>query len=168
MKAWKIWVVTIPILLLMIAAAICIWLWRNLSTNWEPEKYAAAYVLNHTAIDHLQQYHVFTASGLEDVFEGQDAFGRSLYAFYIPTSQTVYTVPASDVLSAKRIQSTAVKLGLHSVTETLGFVTNEAAPKFGSTHSVVYEVTGVKRGQTTFVYLDAKNGHVLWQYSLSS
>lgn len=168
MRTWKIWLMTIPLLLLMICAALVVWLWRNFSTNWGPETSSAQYVLDHTPLDHLQSYHVFTASGLQDVFEGTDALGREWYAFYSPQQATAYSVPARVIEPMKRIEAEATKLGIQSQQPTLGYITANAKNTLSTTSNVVYEVEGVKNGKTTFVYLDAANGRVLWQYQLQT
>lgn len=168
MRNWKAWMITTPFILLMVIASIVVWLWRNLSTNWGPETVAAQYVLNHTPLDHLQSYHVFTASGLQDVFKGTDAFGREWYAFYTAQSPNSYAVPATGIIPVAKVQADVLKLGVQAKTETLGYVLGDASTPFSAKSRVVYEVQGIKNNKSTFLYLDATTGHVLWQYQLQS
>ncbi|KRW91456.1 hypothetical protein SD51_08935 [Alicyclobacillus tengchongensis] len=168
MKNWKVWAVTVPAILIMMGAAVVAWLWRNLSTNWAAEQTAAQFVLNHTPIDHLQAYHVFTASGLEDVFQGTDAFHREWYAFYLPTVHESYAVPAANILSPSKVAATAKALGVKLQATSLGYVTAEAADTLPASQHLVYEIKGTTGSKLTFLYLDAVTGRVLWKYQLQS
>ncbi|WAH35151.1 hypothetical protein [Alicyclobacillus dauci] len=168
MKTWKIWLITIPVLLVMVGATIVAWLWQNLSTNWIPEERAAQYVLDHTPINRIETYNVFTASGLEDVFKGKDTFDNEWYAFYIPSSNRVFSIRARDLVSQQQVEGNLLKQNIHSQQCTLGYVTDQASGTLQTSSNVVYEVRGTDTvdSKTTFIYVDATNGHVLWKYVL--
>ncbi|GEO27102.1 hypothetical protein AAC03nite_28870 [Alicyclobacillus acidoterrestris] len=170
MKTWKIWAITVPIILLMLCCAVIAWLWQNVSTNWAPEEQAAQYVLNHTPIDHIDSYQVFTASGLEDVFLGTDTFGHKWYAFYIPAKHTAYSVGVDQLVSAKKVEQSLLQDNIHTDTYSIGYVTGEASKALSaeSSTNVVYEVRGRENGKAIFVYVDATSGHILWRYQLSA
>ncbi|GMA60902.1 hypothetical protein NZD89_14810 [Alicyclobacillus fastidiosus] len=168
MRTWKIWAITVPIILVMIACAVLAWLWKNVSTNWAPEQQAAQYVLDHTPMSHIDQYEVFTASGLEDVFEGTDTFGHKWYAFYIPAKHTSYSIAANELVPQSTVEQSLLKDNIHTQTCTIGYVTGEASGTLHANADVVYEIRGSSLGKTTFVYVDATNGHILWRYQLSA
>lgn len=164
MSAWRIWAVTVPLIVIMIAVGTVLWLWRNLTSNWSAETSAAQYVLDHSPIDHLQNYEVFTASGLQDVFRGSDAFHQEWYAFYVPQANKAYVVSAKGVIPQSKAAAVASQNGITPDSETLGYVTSAASGVLHPKDHVVYEVVGTKDEKSMFVYIDAVNGKVLWKY----
>jgi uncharacterized protein YpmB len=166
MRTWRVWLITIPFICLMVLAAIVVALWNNLSSNWNQETYAAEYVLNHTPLDHLEQYQVFTASGLEDVFSGKDTFNHQWYSFYIPSEKRAYSIPASRLINEKVVESNLAKLNIYTNVCHIGYVTNQASNTLKTANKVVYECQGTTKGKTTFAYVDAANGQLLWKYVL--
>lgn len=166
MKTWKIWAVTIPTMILMVALAVCVWLWNNLKSNWKMETVAAHYVLSHSPIQHLQSHEVFTASSLEDVFRGTDAFHREWYGFYLPQKHVSYSVLQSDLLKPKVIESKLLSQHIQPLKLTVGYIPRDTTSPLKSDHSVVYEVRGKIRSNVTYVYVDATSGNILWKYVL--
>lgn len=161
MKTWKVWAITAPILALLILFGICIWLWNMISTNWGPEEKAAQYVLNHTPINHLESYQVFTASGVEDVFRGTDSFSHEWYAFYIPAQNKAYSFRVGSFVGEQQIQNELSKQNVHISSMTIGYVTDQAANTVKPSSHVIYEISGTKAGQPTYLYVDARTGDVL-------
>lgn len=166
MNTWKVWAITVPILLLMIAFAVLLWLWNNVSSNWNPETESAQYVLNHTPIRHLQSYRVFTASGIEDVFRGTDVFDHEWYAFYVPSKHTAYSVKEAALLKPQIIESNLKSQHISVNSLSVGYVTDAASETLKPANNVVYEVRGSDGSSTTYVYVDATTGKVLWKYVL--
>ncbi|WP_067618464.1 PepSY domain-containing protein [Alicyclobacillus acidiphilus] len=164
MSTWRVWAVTVPLLLILVAAGVAMWLWRNLSSYWSAETAAAQYVLNHTPIDHLQTYQVFTASGVEDVFEGTDAFHQEWYAFYDQNQNEAFVVPTASVLPKSAAVKQARQSGIVPTAETLGYVTSQASGTLHPRDHIVYEVVGTAGSKLRFVYVDATTGRVLWKY----
>lgn len=161
MRMWKVWLITIPLILAMICAAVCVALWKNMSSYWAAETSAAQYVLDHTPISKLESYQVFTASGVEDVFKGTDTFNHAWYAFYIPTEGTCYSIEANKLVTQKQIADQMSKLHIHTQQCTIGYVTDQSAKFLHPTDDVVFEIHGTMKGKSTFVYLDAVTGRVL-------
>lgn len=163
----RLWWTSVPIAMVVIGIAVLAYFWRLESPYWTAEQQAAMYVLNHTPLDRLESYSVFTAAGVEDVFRGEDEFGRTWFAFYIPSMQRAFVVPASAVLPESEIQQRARAWGLQVESVSLGYVANGAdAPTWGKSVTAVYEVMGRLNGHLAFLYFNAATGQLLWRYTL--
>ncbi|MBF8377437.1 hypothetical protein IW967_06055 [Alicyclobacillus mali] len=165
-KRRALWML-VPIAVAVIGIGVLTYFWNLLSPYWAAEEKAAAYVLDHTPLDRLKSYSVFTAAGVEDVFQGQDGFGRTWYAFYVPSMGRAFTLPSSAVLSDAAVKRLAAARGLVVQSISLGYVaSNPSAPTWAKSGTAVYEVMGRSQGHLTFLYFDATTGRLLWQYSL--
>lgn len=161
MRTWRVWIITAPILVVMILFGICVWLWNIISTNWGPEQKAAQYVLNHSPINHLQSYQVFTASGVEDVFLGTDTFGHEWYSFYIPAENQAYSFRVGSFVGKQQIETKLSKQSVHIKNMSIGYVTDQAASSLKTSSHVIYEIQGTKGGNPAYLYVDARTGDVL-------
>ncbi|MDI9260745.1 hypothetical protein [Alicyclobacillus sendaiensis] len=159
---------SVPIAMVVIGIGVLTYLWNLLTPYWAAEQKAAAYVLNHTPLDRLESYSVFTAAGVEDVFRGEDSFGRTWYAFYIPAMQRAFVLPSTAVLASGEVKKRAASRGLEVQSITLGYVASEeGAPSWAKSGTAVYEVMGRLNGRLAFLYFNAKTGQLLWQNALA-
>ncbi|SIS96934.1 hypothetical protein [Alicyclobacillus vulcanalis] len=165
----KVWWISVPIATVVIGTGCLMYFWNLLTPYWQAEQRAAEYVLNHTPIDRLESYSVFTADGVEDVFRGQDQFGRSWYAFYVPQLDRSFVLPASAVLPEREIAQRAAAYGMQVESIVLGYVANtNASASWAKAGTAVYEVTGRSHGHLAFLYFNASTGQLLWKYALVS
>lgn len=163
----KAWLASVPIAVVVIGIGVLAYFWRLLAPYWAAEAQAATYVLNHTPIDRLESYSVFTAAGVEDVFRGEDGFGRSWYAFYVPSLHQAFVLPATAILPQNQVKKLAMARGIEVETISMGYVAEGAGqPSWAKPNTAVYEVMGRSNGRLTFLYFDAGTGRLLWQYAL--
>jgi uncharacterized protein YpmB len=143
--------------------------WNNISSEWTVEAATAQYALDHSPINHIDGHSRFTADGMQEVFLGTDAFGKAYYVFVYAQSNTIRTVPAAEVVSKAVIQRQCQRLGIQIDSIELGYIRGKMAANGQGKASVVYEVYGQnKQGSNQYWYFDAKSGHLLWQYVLST
>lgn len=163
----RVWWISVPIAMVVIGIGVLTYFWNLLSPYWAAEQQAATYVLDHTPLDRLESYSVFTAAGVEDVFRGEDGFGRTWYAFYVPTMGRAFVLPATVVLPADEVEKRATARGLEVQSISLGYVaSDEDAPSWAKSGTAVYEVMGRSNGHLAFLYFNAATGQLLWQYAL--
>ncbi|AEJ43469.1 hypothetical protein TC41_1537 [Alicyclobacillus acidocaldarius subsp. acidocaldarius Tc-4-1] len=150
--------------MVVIGIGVLMYFWNLLSPYWQAEQQAATYVLDHTPLDRLESYSVFTAAGVEDVFRGQDSFGRTWYAFYIPAMRRAFVLPSTSILPADEVKKRALARGIEVQSVTLGYVSSdEEAPSWAKAGTAVYEVMGRSNGRLAFFYFNATTGQLLWQ-----
>lgn len=166
MKTWKIWSLTIPVILFMIASAICLWLWNDLRSNWQMERVAGRFVLNHTPIQHLQSHTVFTAAALEDVFRGTDAFHREWYGFYFPQAHVAYSILQSRLIKPTLVESNLRAQKIEPLNLGVGYIPDHVSNTLSPKQHIVYEIRGNFDNHITYVYVDATSGKILWKYVL--
>jgi uncharacterized protein YpmB len=164
MKSWQIWTSVLGCIAILGAGALTVAVWNNISTEWDYEATAAQYALNHTPIDHLTTHDVFTGSGDEEVFSGQDTFGRKWYAFVSKTPFAASSVPAQGILTNQQIRA-KVENKFHMKVRSLhlGYLNDATTELFHTKSRIVFEVYGSVGNQNEYLYLDAYNGTVIWQ-----
>jgi uncharacterized protein YpmB len=169
MAAWRIWFWSIFTILVLGAVALVSALWNNLSSAWNVEASAAQFALDQSPIDRIQAHDVFTADGVQEVFEGVDAFGRKWYAFVYGSPFVVQAVPESDVVPKDRVWKNAMQLHIHPQAIHLGYLDDNQQARFHTNSNVVYEVVGDGPGGTTeYAYFDGRTGKLVWKYMLST
>jgi uncharacterized protein YpmB len=170
MATWRIWFWSTFAVLVLGAVALLSAIWNNLSSAWDIEARAAQVALDQSPLDHIQAHDVFTADGVQEVFEGVDAFGRKWYAFVYGSPFVVQAVPDSALTAKDRVLKSAMQqLHIHPREIHLGYLDDNQQARFHTTTDVVYEVVGdTPSGNTEYVYFDARTGKFIWKYMLST
>ncbi|MBX5436830.1 MAG: hypothetical protein IRZ33_06405 [Alicyclobacillaceae bacterium] len=159
MKSWKVWVAVWLVVASVVVCALLLGLWNNLNSEWVAEAQAAQLTLNHSPIDHIERHQVFTAAGVQEVFYGTDAFGRSWYAFVHGDPAVVSYIPADRLKTAAQVEAAAKKLGIRPQSAAIGYLDGNAQSAFHTRANVVWEVAGqAANGQHVYAYFDAVTG----------
>jgi uncharacterized protein YpmB len=169
MKPWQVGVLTGGAVLVMALAAGAAAVWRDLEAEWTIEAQAAQYALNHTPIQRIQTHAVFTASGVEQVFEGDDAWGKPWLVFVSGPPWSAQAVRADTLLSLRTIESETAKKGYRVEVCTPGWLSDDTRRTLHIQNAVVYELEAMDgKGQRWDVLVDAKTGQWVWKYLLST
>jgi hypothetical protein len=164
MKSWQIWTTVCVCIGILGSGALTAAVWNNISSEWDYEGAAAQYALNHTPIDKLVAHDVFTASGDEEVFSGQDTFGRNWYAFVSGMPFVASSVPAQGILTRQQTEAKVVKKYQMRVRSLhLGYLNDATSSLLHTKSQIVWEVYGSVGNRNEYLYLDAYSGTVIWQ-----
>jgi uncharacterized protein YpmB len=169
LKPWKIWTATVIGFLLIVFGAIGIALYRNLDTEWSYQYTAAQRALNHSPISHISHQSTFTDIVSEEVFQGQDIFGRKWYVFVSGPPWTTNAVQASHVISKTQVDALAKQESIQPINVQLGYLTDQQSLSFIAPHHTVWQIYGrTAGGKDVYLYLDGQTGKQLWKYMLST
>ncbi len=165
MKAWTIWISTILVILIMAAIFIGTSIWNDLAGEWTVEQTAAQYALNHSPLSSITKQNVFTGNGVEDVFQGKDAFGRGWFVVVYGQPYKIRSIQTSAVANSKLITAEAVKDGLNVMGTHFGYLDQTGRSQLGTNVNFVWEVYGKSTtGNYQYAYFDAKTGKLLKSY----
>ncbi|MCL6598646.1 MAG: hypothetical protein K6T81_07890 [Alicyclobacillus macrosporangiidus] len=169
MSAWKIWLTTAVLVVLLGTAALFFAVWNNIDSEWRQETAAAQYALDHSPIDRIDGHDLFTGAGVQEVFTGKDVFGRRWYAFVMPAPRgeaapfVVKSVQADEVMPANEIARRVAKDHLRVTSAHVGYVDPQSASAFHADSGVVWEVEATDTGDhRIFLYYDGRSGNLLW------
>jgi|GEM_PF-2835900 len=169
LKSWKIWIVSICALIVTAGGTGVYALYRNLNTEWSYEYQAAQVALNHSPISHISSHSTFTDISSQEIFAGEDVFGREWYAFVSGSPWVTHSVLAAQVLPEARIRSLAEKQSVRPVNISLGYLDDAQQRTFSVSNHVVWEVYGETKGQKyEYIYYDGTTGKQVWKYMLST
>lgn len=165
MKAWGLWLISFLLVVVLVVVFTSTSLWNNLKSEWDVERAAAEYALNHSPLNHISSHDVFTANGAEEVFEGKDTFGRSWYAFVYGSPFQVRSVQKTALKPEPQIVARAKRDGLKVISVHLGYLDSGTKGQIGTNASFVWEVYGTtKTGNYEYAYFDAKSGKLVQSY----
>ncbi|QSO53484.1 hypothetical protein JZ785_06420 [Alicyclobacillus curvatus] len=165
MKAWTIWLSTLLFLLIIAAIFVGTSLWNNLASEWKVEQTAAQYALNHSPLKSIAEHDVFTGNGVEEVFQGKDAFGRGWFVVVYGKPYSIRSIQTSAVKNSKLIKADAENSGLQVIATHFGYLDQTGRSQVGTNTDFVWEVYGKsKKGNYQYVYFDAKTGRLLKSY----
>jgi uncharacterized protein YpmB len=167
MKTWKVWLTVAVLIIGMAAMAVAASLWNNLSTEWNMEAEAAQFALDHSPLQRITDHGVFTASGVQEVFGGTDAFGRHWIVCVSGPPWKAWFTRADGLTSVDAVATTVRRMGVVPVSIQAGHLEPAAQSAFHTNAQVVYEVYGRNAsGQSLYLYFDAKSGQLVWKYLL--
>lgn len=166
MKAWKLSLYATVFLLFFGTITLVSVIWSNLSSAWNVSRQTAQFALNHSSVDHILSHDTFTASDVEDVYYGIDAFSHPWYVFVWTNPLRSAQVPAGGVISLRAIEKQAISQGLQVITAKIGYLDNQTANTFHTTSMVVWEAYGSIDGKQAYYYYDGWTGKLLWKYVL--
>lgn len=169
MNSAKIWLITGCLIVAMAAAGAGLALWNQVDNEWQAEASAAEYALNHSPLEKISGHIVFTGGNVQEVFYGDDMFGRKWYTFVTENPLHAYSIPASKVIPKQKVEQLARAARIEPVDVELGYVpaSNRLSTK-PKQDQIVWEVYGYHGGKSEYVYYDAVSGKRLWQYVLST
>ena len=167
MKTWKIWLTVAVSIIAMAGVAVAASLWNDLSTEWTVEAEAAQFALDHSPLQHITEHGVFTASGVQEVFGGTDAFGRHWLVFVSGPPWNAWFTRADGLTSVDTVAVNVRRMGVVPISIQAGHLQPAAQSAFHTSAEVVYEVYGRNAaGQLLYLYFDAKSGQLVWKYLL--
>jgi uncharacterized protein YpmB len=165
MKTWTIWLVSIAASLILFAVFIGSSLWNNLQSEWQVERAAAQFALNHSPLTTITAHDVFTADGAEEVFLGKDSFGRPWYVTVFGTPFEVKSIAAQSVRPKNEIIQEASQQGLKVLSTHIGCLTTTAREQMATNANFVWEVYGeTQTGSYQYAYYDAQSGKFIQSY----
>lgn len=163
----KIWLISAIAFVLLVIGFVVVALYRNLNTEWSYQYVAAQNALNQSPITHISAHSTFTDMTSEEVFKGQDIFGRYWYAFVSGPPWVTEAVPANQIVSKAQIESAAKKALSRQISVHLGYLSDSTDLSFKVPNHVVWEVYGtVNNGKHVYLYYDGETGKLLWKYML--
>ncbi|RIV25692.1 hypothetical protein D2Q93_06085 [Alicyclobacillaceae bacterium I2511] len=168
MRHWKRWLTLSGLALVVIATAFIWAVWNSLSSEWRIEASAAQYALNHSPMQQLTSYSVFTGAGAQEVFTGKDGFGRKWVAFVYGPPYAVKSVPSTGMWSATRLTKSLKLQHITPVHLNLGYFNAAARESFHTAADVVWECyVRLPSGLLAYIYYDAYSGQQIATYILA-